>query len=98
VSGATAIVVLQMAGDVGLPSLVPLALAIGVAVALAEATSPLGFDNLAIPSVAAVVVDVGDEPWRLAAIAAALAMVTVAGVARDESVRIGLARRYGRVP
>ena len=98
VSGATAIVVLQMAGDVGSPSLVPLALAIGVAVALAEATSPLGFDHLAIPSVAAIVVDVADEPWRLAAIAATLAMVTVAGVARDQSVRIGLARRYGRAP
>jgi phytol kinase len=98
VSGATAIAVLQVAGDVGLPSLVPVALAVGVAVALAEATSPLGFDNLAIPSAAAVVVDIADAPWRLAAVMVALAMVTVVGVARDPSVRIGLTRRYGRVP
>lgn len=97
VSAMAAIVVLQIGGGVGWPSLVPMALAVGVAVALAEATSPLGFDNLAIPSVAAIVVDVAGRPWWLAAIAVALAMVTAAGVARDDSVRIGLARRYGRV-
>lgn len=98
VSGATAFVVLQIAGDVGWWSLLPMALAVGVAVALAEATSPLGFDNFAIPSVAAIVIDVAGRPWWLAAIAAVLGMVTAVGVARDPSVRLGLASRHGRVP
>jgi phytol kinase len=98
VSAATAIVVLQVAGDVGVRSLIPLALVIGVAAALAEATSPLGFDNLAIPAVAAIVVGVADAPWGLAAVAVVLAIVTVSGIARDPSVAIGLARWQGRLP
>jgi len=98
VSGAAAIIVLQVAGGVDPPSLVPTALAVGVAVALAEASSPLGFDNVAIPIVAAIVVDIAGAPWRLTAVVVTLTVVTVAGLARDGSVMLGLARRNGRVP
>lgn len=98
VSGAAAVVVLQLVGGLDLPSLLALAAAVGVVVALAEATSPLGFDNVTIPALAALVVDVADTPWRLAALALTLAMVTLAGLAPARPSAAGLARWHGRLP
>lgn len=92
VSGAATIAVLAVAGGSGwLP--VALGLTVGVAVALAEATSPFGFDNVAIPVVAAVVVDVGLVPWSTTALVVMLALAAITGLARDRSILVGVARR-----
>lgn len=96
VSSITTVVVLLLAGGRDAPSLVMTALAVGVAVALAEATSPRGLDNVAIPVAAAIVVNVVDAPWRLVAILTALLVVTVAGLIRGRSVA-GVARSVGPV-
>ncbi len=97
VSGAVTLVGLAVAGGAEPASLVPTAIAVGVAVAFAEATSPLGFDNVGIPLVAAIMVSVIGSPWRLAAVVAILAVVTAAGLARGRSDASGAPRRIGRL-
>ena len=97
VSSATSIVVLLVSGGADAPSLVLTALAVGVAVALAEATSPRGLDNVAIPVVAAIVVNVSVAPWRLAAIVATLLVVSVAGLIRDRSMAVAAPGGIGRL-
>jgi phytol kinase len=96
VSGAVTLVVLAVAGGAESASLVPTAIAVGVAVALAEATSPLGFDNVGIPVVAAIMASVIGAPWRLAAIVAILTVVTAVGLARGRSATSVVPGRIGR--
>ncbi len=98
VSTATTIGVLLVAGGAEPPTLAATALVVGVSVALAEATSPLGFDNVAIAAVAAVVVGTAGAPWRLAALVATLSVLTLLGLAWDRPAMVGLLRRNGRVP
>jgi len=93
VAGAVTIAVLLVAGESDQSSLVALGLAVGVAVALGEATSPFGFDNLAIPVVAAIVMDVALVPWRMTALVVVLAIAAFTGLAWDRSILIGLVRR-----
>ena len=96
VASVVTIVVLAVDGGMDPSSWAPTALAVGVAVALAEATSPLGFDNVAIPVVAAIVVSLIGAPWRLAAVVATLVVLTVAGLARRRSDAAGMPDRIGR--
>lgn len=98
VSGAVTIAVLLVAGGGNPPSPLLTAIAVGVAVALAEATSPLGLDNVAIAVVAAIVVDLAGAPWGLGMVLATLAVLTVVGIAWDRPVVIGLTGRNGRAP
>ena len=97
VSGAASIAVLLVIGGSDRSSLVALGLAVGVAVALAEATSPFGFDNVAIPFVAAIVMDVAVVPWQMTALVVVLAMAAITGLACDRSILVGLTRR-SRLP
>jgi phytol kinase len=98
VSCVTTMAVLVVSGGVDRSLIVPVALAVGVSVSLAEATSPLGFDNVAIPVVAAIVMDIVLVPWRLTVLVVTLVLVTIGGLAWDRSVAAGLARRNGRLP
>jgi dolichol kinase len=95
--GVTA-VVLVVAGGVDPPSLFATSLAVGVSVALAEATSPRGFDNVTISVVAATIVGIAGAPVQVIAVLAALAVITIVGIAWDRPVMIGPIRRSGRVP
>ena len=97
VSGLATMTVLFVTGWSDGLALIALGLAVGIAVALAEATSPFGFDNVAIPFVAAIVMDVSVAPWRMSALVLLLATAAIAGLARDHSILTGLARR-SRLP
>jgi len=98
VASAVTIVVLLVTGEMDAPSLAAAAIAVGVAVALAEATSPLGLDNVAIAVVAAIVIDLAGAPWGLGAVLVTLAVLTVVGLAWDRPVVVGLTGRNGRAP
>jgi len=75
VSTAITAIVLLGAGGHGAPPLLATSLAVGVAVALAEAASPYGLDNLAIPVVAASMIAAARVPWGTAAVLLSLAVL-----------------------
>ena len=58
---------------------------------------PGQLDNVAIPVVAAIVVNVSVAPWRLAAIVATLLVVSVAGLIRDRSMAVTAPGGIGRL-
>ena len=75
-----------LASGAGAAPLLAVSFGVGLAVALAEATSPHGFDNLAIPVTAAAVLDVAGTPWRLLAALAGLSAITLLGLTRSGSI------------
>ncbi len=93
VSAAITAVALLVSGAASAP-LLAVSFGVGLAVALAEATSPHGFDNLAIPVTAAAVLAVSGTPWRLLAALAGLSAITLLGLIRPGS--IAAAARIGR--
>jgi phytol kinase len=76
----TTATVLAIAVDPGTPSLVATSLAVGLAVAVAEAASPRGLDNVAIPVMAGAVGG-ADPAWWIAILLVALGVFAVAGTA-----------------
>ncbi len=85
-SALAAVVLLGTAGG-DVPTIAAASLTVGLAVAVAEALSPVGLDNLAIPIVAAAVSGAVGTPWGLAAV---ILLLVDAGVV--------VAARRGRPP
>lgn len=92
VSAAVTAAALLASGD-GTAPLLAASIGVGLAVALAEATSPHGFDNLAIPVTAATVLDVAGTPWRLVAALVGLSAVTLLGLIRPGSIAVAAGGR-----
>lgn len=74
-----------LASGAGVAPLLSASIGVGLAVALAEAMSPHGLDNLAIPVTAATVLDVAGTPWRLLAALAGLSAITLLALTRPTS-------------